>query len=126
MTGLARKRRIGWGTAFIAVYALVFNVILSSIVIAGTSPLAPAAAQALCISGDDGNAARSDADKSHGKAAVHCPLCIGHHVGALPPPQPVLAERVPLPAQAVRAFQMRIVAHARSFDHLSRGPPELS
>jgi hypothetical protein len=122
MTGLAYKRRIGWGTAFIAVYALVFNVILSSIVIAGISPLAAAAAQEFCSG--DGNAAQSDADKQHGKTAMRCPLCVGHHVsGALPPPQPVLTERLPLAAPAVFAFQQRIVAHARSFDHLSRGPP---
>jgi hypothetical protein len=127
MTGLARRRRIGWGTVFIAVYALVFNVILSSILIASISPTAAAAAHELCISSDDGIAVRSDADKQHGKTTVRCPLCVGHHVsGALPPPpQPALAERLPLAAPAVFAFRQRIVAHARSFDHLSRGPPVL-
>jgi hypothetical protein len=127
MTGHAYRRRIGWGTAFIAVYALVFNVILSSILIASLSPAAAAAAHELCISSDDGNAARSDADKQHGKTTVRCPLCVGHHVsGALPPPQPGLIERLSLAAPAVFAFRQRIVAHARSFDHLSRGPPALT
>lgn len=127
MTGLARKRWIGWGTAFIAVYALVFNVILSSILIASISPAVEAAAHKLCISSDDGNAAQSDADKRSGKTTMRCPLCLGHHVsGALPPPQPTLTDRIPLTASAVYSFRQRIVAYARSFDHLSRGPPALT
>lgn len=126
VTGLVRKRWIGWGAAFIAVYALVFNVILSSILIASISP-AVAAAQALCIGSDDGEAARTDADKHGRKTSAHCPLCVGHHVsGALPPPHPTLTDRIPLTASAIYSFRQRIVAYARSFDHLSRGPPPLT
>ena len=127
MTGFAYKRRVGWGAACVAAYALVFNVILSSMLVASISPLAGAAAQELCISSDNGDAARTDAD-NHGKRTnVHCPLCVGHHVsGALPPPQPTLTDRIPLPASAVYSFRQRIVAYARSFDHLSRGPPALT
>lgn len=124
MTGLVFKRRIGWGAAFIAAYALVFNVILSSILIASISPAAAAAAHELCISSDNGDAARTDADKNSGKSAIHCPLCVGHHVAAsLPPPQPALIDRVSLTANVVYSFQQRIIAYAKSFDHLSRGPP---
>lgn len=126
MTEFACKRRIGWGAAFIAAYALVFNVILSSILVASISPLAAAAAHEICVGSDNGDAARTDTDKRGGKTGVHCPLCVGHHVsGALPPPQPALADRVPLTASAVYSFRQQIVAYARSFDHLSRGPPAL-
>ncbi|WP_061020075.1 DUF2946 family protein [Bradyrhizobium sp. CCH5-F6] len=126
MTGLVRKRWIGWGAAFIAVYALVFNVILSSILIASISPAVAAAAHELCTTSNDDNAQR-DADKRNGKTTVRCPLCLGHHVsGALPPPHPALTERLSLAAPAVYAFRQRIVAHARSFDHQSRGPPALT
>ncbi|WP_142251366.1 DUF2946 family protein [Bradyrhizobium sp. UNPF46] len=126
MTRLAFKRRIGWGAAFVAAYALVFNVILSSILVASVSPTAAAAAHELCISGDNTDAARTDADKTSGKTAVHCPLCAAHHIsGALPPPHPTLAGRIPLTASAVYSFRQRIIAYAWSFDHLSRGPPAL-
>lgn len=127
MTGFAFKRRIGWGAAFIAAYALVFNVILSSILIASISPLAAAAAHELCISSDNGDSARTDADKNRGKTAAHCPLCVGHHVaGGLPPVEPAFTDRVPIPASAVYSFRQRIVAYARSYDHQSRGPPALT
>ncbi|WP_454649137.1 DUF2946 family protein [Bradyrhizobium liaoningense] len=127
MTGFAYKRRIGRGAAFVAAYALVLNVILSSMLVASISPLAGAAAQELCIGSDSGDAARTDADKHGKKTSVHCPLCVGHHVsGALPPPQPRLTDRIPLTASAVHSFRQRIVAYARSFDHLSRGPPALT
>ncbi|AWM06585.1 DUF2946 family protein [Bradyrhizobium symbiodeficiens] len=126
MTRLAFKRRIGWGAAFIAAYALVFNVILSSILIASVSPTAAAAAHELCISSDNTDAARTDADKTSGKTSVHCPLCVAHHIaGTLPPPQPTLTGRIPLTASAVHSFRQRIIAYTRSFDHLSRGPPAL-
>ncbi len=127
MTGFAYKRRIGRGAAFVAAYALVLNVILAGMLVASISPLAGAAAQELCISGDNGDAARTDADKHGKKTNVHCPLCVGHHAsGALPPPQPTLTDRIPLTASAVYSFRQRIVAYARSFDHLSRGPPALT
>ncbi|KQT08303.1 MAG: DUF2946 family protein [Bradyrhizobium sp.] len=128
MTGFAYKRRIGRGTAIVAAYALVLNVILSGMLVASISPLAGAAAQELCISGDNGDAARTDDADKHGKKTnVHCPLCVGHHVsGALPPPQPTLTDRIPLTASAAYWFRQRIVAYARSFDHLSRGPPALT
>ena len=127
MTGFAYKRRIGRGAAFFAAYALVLNVILSGMLVASISPVAGAAAQELCISSDNGDATRTDADKHGKKTNVHCPLCVGHHVsGALPPPQPTLTDRIPLTASAVYSFRQWIIAYARSFDHLSRGPPALT
>ena len=126
MTGFAFKRRIGCGAAFIAAYALVFNVILSSILVSGISPLAAAAAHELCVSSQNADAARTDADKHSGKTTAHCPLCVGHVVaGGLPPPTASLAERIALRPDAVFSFRDRIFARARSFAHLTRGPPRL-
>ncbi|WP_354122187.1 DUF2946 family protein [Bradyrhizobium sp. LA6.12] len=119
------RRRVGIAAALIAAYALVFNVVLTSVLVASTARVAAAAAHELCIGGGDTDAARSDADKS-GKIAIHCPLCVGHHVAAgLLPPQPALVDRVPVAARTVVAFQARVLARARSFDHQSRGPPGL-
>ncbi|WP_420807590.1 DUF2946 family protein [Bradyrhizobium valentinum] len=113
--------------AFIAAYALVFNVILSSVLAAGLAPTAAAAAHVLCVNSADADAARNDAGKSGQKIAIHCPLCVGHLItGALPPPQPTLCDRLPVQTCAVFAFVSRFVAHFRSFDHQSRGPPRLS
>ena len=120
------KRRAGWGAAFIAAHALVFNILLSSILVASISPTDAALAQELCVNGNNADMGRTDADKHSEKKAVHCPLCVGHHVsGGLPPPQPALIDRAPLTASVVYSFQQRFVAYARSFDHLSRGPPAL-
>lgn len=125
MIRLAFKRRIGCGAALIAAYALAFNVILSSILIAGIPPLVDV--HELCISSVDANAAPADTNKSGGKAAIHCPLCAGHHgAGSMPQPSPGLADRIPLRVEADYALQERIFARARSFAHLSRGPPALT
>lgn len=127
MTRRAIKRRIGWGAAFIAAYALVFNVILSSILIASVSPLAAADAHELCISTLDAGSIPGDPGKGGGKAVFRCPLCVGHHLAADAPHHPTeLAERIPLRAEAVYSFQERTFARARFFDHLSRGPPALT
>ncbi|MFT4116504.1 DUF2946 family protein [Bradyrhizobium sp.] len=125
MTSFGSRRRVGVGTAFIAAYALVLNVILSSILIASFSSISPAAAHEICMSGVDTDP--TDADKSGHKTTIHCPLCIGHHVtGGLPPPDTVLAERVALRAEAICFVRDRLVAHIRSSAHLSRGPPALT
>lgn len=122
----ALKRQIGWGTAFVAAYALVFNVILSSILIASVSPGAAADAHELCIRDASAGGVPADTDKGGGKLAIHCPLCVGHHVAAdLPPPPTTLSERIPLRAEVVHSFRQRVFARVRSFAHLSRGPPAL-
>lgn len=120
------KRQVGRVAAFIAAYALVFNVVLSSMLVASISPAAAAADHLFCLSSDDGDAAQSDADKSGHTAAIHCPLCVAHHVtGALPPPQPILVDRSYVQHRSVIAFEARFVARFRSYDHQSRGPPGL-
>ncbi|WP_445819633.1 DUF2946 family protein [Bradyrhizobium sp. ISRA442] len=126
MTRFVFKRRIGCGAAFIAAYALVFHLILSSILVAGVSPAAAVAAHELCISSANLDATRPDADKSGKTLAIHCPLCVGHHViSALPPPQVAFVDRSYVEAAIVFAFETRFVARFRSYDHQSRGPPLL-
>ena len=126
MTQLVFRQRIGLGAAFIAVYALVFNVILSSILVASLSSISLAAAHEICIGGVSRDAAPTDADKNGQKVSIHCPLCVAHHVaGGLPPLDTTLVERVLLRAEAIYSFQERVFARARSFAHLTRGPPDL-
>ncbi|MBU6458689.1 MAG: hypothetical protein KGQ48_14305 [Bradyrhizobium sp.] len=120
------KRQMGRVAAFVAAYALVFNLVLSGLFVAGISPAAAAAGHLLCVNSDDGDAAQSDAGKSGHTATIHCPLCVAHHVtGALPPPQPILVDRSYVRHRSVIAFEARFVARFRSYDHQSRGPPGL-
>lgn len=66
-------------------------------------------------SDDNGDAARTGADKSGEKTAILCPMCIEHYAdGALPPPQPALIDRIPLTANIVYSFQQRIIAYAEA------------
>ena len=112
------RQRVGRAAAFVAAYALVLNVILSSLLVAG---------QILCINSADPGVAHDDAGKSGRGGAIHCPLCIGHHVtGALPPPAFAFGARLPIALTTVRAFEVRFVARFRSYDHQSRGPPTLT
>ena len=121
------RQRVGRAAAFVAAYALVLNVILSSLLVAGISPAAAAAGQILCINRADPGVAHDDAGKSGRGGAIHCPLCIGHHVtGALPPPAFAFGARLPIALTTVRAFEVRFVARFRSYDHQSRGPPTLT
>lgn len=121
------RQRVGRAAAFVAAYALVLNVILSSLLVASISPAAAAAGQILCINSTDADAAHDDAGKSGRGGAIHCPLCVGHHVtGALPPRELALGARLSVVVTTIRAFETRFVARFRSYDHQSRGPPALS
>jgi DUF2946 family protein len=120
------KRRVGRGAAFVAAYALVVNVMLSSLLVASISPAAAEAGLILCINSTDADAARSDAGKSGRGGMIHCPTCIGYHVtGALPPPDFALGVPLPVSVTVISAFETRFVARFRSYDHQSRGPPDL-
>lgn len=119
---------IGIGAAWLAAYALVLNVILSSVLhAAALSPLTWAAGHMLCANSADIGAVRDDAGKGDKRASVHCPLCVGNHsTAALPPPPfPVLIERVPSKTGAVVASGDVFVARAKFSDNQARGPPGL-
>jgi len=124
----SRKRIIGIGVAWLAAYALVLNVILSSVLhAAALSPLAPGAGHTLCANSADIGAVRDDAGKGDKRASVHCPLCVGNHsAAALPPlPFPVLIERVPSQTALVVGASDVFVALAKFSDNQARGPPGL-
>jgi len=123
----SRKRMIGIGVAWLAAYALVLNVILSSVLhAAALSPLTLGAGHILCANSAEIGAVRDDAGKSD-KRAMHCPLCVGNHsTAALPPPPfPVLIERVPSQTALVVASSDVFVALAKFSDNQARGPPGL-
>ncbi|MBR1163381.1 DUF2946 family protein [Bradyrhizobium elkanii] len=127
MARFVLKQQVGRATAFIAAYALALNIVLTSLLAASISPALADAGHVLCFSSVSGDPAQSDAGKSGQKTAIHCPLCVGHHVtGALSPPQPVLGDRSYVRLRSVLAFEARLVARFRSYDHQSRGPPDLT
>jgi hypothetical protein len=119
---------IGIGLAWLATYALVLNVILTSVLhAAALSPLTWAAGHIVCANSADISAVRDDAGKSDKRASVHCPLCVSNHATAAlpPPPFPVLIERVPSQTALVVASGDVFVALAKFSDNQARGPPSL-
>lgn len=124
----ASRKRIGIGVAWFAAYALVLNVILSSVLhAAALSPLTLAAGHILCANSAELGAVQDDAGKSDKRASVHCPLCVGNHSAAAlpPPPFPVLIERVASQTASVAASSDVFVALAKFSDNQARGPPGL-
>lgn len=119
-----RIRAIGRWAAFVAAYALVFNVMLTSALLAAVSPLKLSALHELCLSGVS---TTPDADGNAGKPVAHCPLCVSNAVAAdLPPQPPALAIRIALHALFEPASHDHIVARFAASDHHPRGPPHLS
>ncbi|MCG6203245.1 DUF2946 family protein [Rhodopseudomonas sp. HC1] len=124
MSHFARKRRIAWSAAWAAVYALVLNVLLTSALLAAQSPAQLQAGHELCLPSGD---ATSPEDSGKAKTApAHCPLCIGHHVGAAPPPvAPAVAIRLAFGTAYDPPRDTPFVAFTQSRDHQPRGPPAL-
>ncbi len=128
MKHASRKRGIGIGAAWIAAYALVLNVILSSFFLATLTPAAFAAGlDTICVNSADIGALGDDGGKHDKKASIHCPICVGNHAAsALPPPScPALTIRSARPASLALAFEAPFVELARTSDHQARGPPRL-
>lgn len=121
MSHLACKRRIAWGAAWAAAYALVLNVLLTSALLAAQSPVQLQAGHEFCL-------ANADVEPGKAKPApAHCPLCIGHHVSAAPPPvAPAVAIRLAFGTAYDPPRDTPFVAFTRSRDHQPRGPPALS
>jgi hypothetical protein len=113
--------------AFVAAYALVLNVILVSAALAAQSPVQLQAGHEFCLT--DNDAAESPAEQP-GKAkpaAIHCPLCIGQHVSAAPPPvAPAVIIRLAFGFAYDPPRTTPFVALIPSHDHQPRGPPSLS
>jgi len=121
-----RIRAIGRWAAFVAAYAVVFNVILTSALLATVSPAKANTLHELCLNGSSG--VPGDNGDTADKPIIRCPLCQFNLAAALdqPPPSPALAIRIALD------LSFEIVRHddapgqPPANDHQPRGPPVLS
>lgn len=122
-----RIRAIGRWAAFVAAYALVFNVMLTSALLATISPSKLNAFHELCL---NGSSAVPDADGNTdpGKPVVRCPMCLSSAVAMAdqPPQTPALAIRIALRVLFEPAAHDHVVVRFAESDHQPRGPPHLS
>jgi hypothetical protein len=127
VTHVLRKRRFGAVASLAAAYALVLNVILSSLLLASISPTDAAAGYAICHNNPDLASAPDDAGKTTGAPAVHCPLCVGNHAPGAPPTLTAeLGVRIAVAIAATVAADETVTAHVITSDHRARAPPRLS
>lgn len=126
MSGFSRRRARALVAAWVAAYALVLNVVLASALLASQSPVQLLSGHEFCFAVTDADTAPGDAGQPAKAVPIRCPLCLGQHVSATPPPLP--------PALAIRiAFSIRyetpraapFVALQPSLDYQPRGPPAL-
>jgi hypothetical protein len=123
----SRKRWFGAVASLAAVYALVLNVVLSSLILASISPAAQAAGFELCLTHPDLAASPDNTGKTTGAPAVHCPVCVGTHAPGAPPASVTFSvSRVAIAIAPIAAPDDRIVARAATSDHRARAPPQLS
>ena len=118
----SRRRWFGTVASLAAAYALVLNVVLSSLLLASVSPAARAAGFEICVVNPDHN----DAGKASGQVAVHCPVCVFSHAPGAPP-QPTLfaVARVAVALAPDFSREPAIVARLAATDHQARAPPQL-
>ncbi|WP_158005634.1 DUF2946 family protein [Tardiphaga robiniae] len=127
MRHFSRKRWFGGVASLAAAYALVLNVILSSMLLAAISPADAAAGYQICHNNPDSAATQDDVGKTTGKPAAHCPLCTGSHAPGAPPAQTAfVTSRIAIAIAPVAAPDDRIVATVATSDHRARAPPRLS
>lgn len=122
-----RIRSIGRWAAFVAVYALVFNVMLTSALLASISPLKVNALHELCLNGSSA-VPDTDGNSDPAKPIVRCPLCLSSAaaVADQPPQSPVLAIRIALRVLFETVQHNDGIALFATSDHQPRGPPLLS
>jgi hypothetical protein len=123
--GKINIRRMGQWAAFVAAYALVFNVMLTSALLAAISPTELNAQHQLCLNGVSKKAPGED---NRVAPIVTCPICLSGVAAAadLPPQSPALAIRLALylPFETPRHDAVVVGETPRS--HKPRGPPFLS
>jgi hypothetical protein len=122
----SRIKRVSHFAAWAAAYALVFNVMLTSALLAAVSPLKFNALHELCL---NAASAPSDADGSDpGKPIVRCPLCLSSAVAIAdqPPQTPALIIRIALQVLFEPAQLDNGITRFAVLDHQPRGPPHLS
>jgi hypothetical protein len=123
----SRIKRIGRFAAWAAAYALVFNVMLTSALLATISPLKLNALHELCLNGSSAIPS-ADGSSDPGKPIIRCPLCMSG-IAAMadqPPQTPALAIRVALHIRFEPAQHNDGIALFATSDHQPRGPPHLS
>ena len=118
----SRRRWFGTVASLAAAYALVLNVILSSLLLASVSPALYAAGFEICAVNPD----HGDAGKSPGQVAVHCPVCVfAHAPGAPPQPTEFLTSRIAITIAPTVAREAAVIARLAATDHQARAPPRL-
>jgi hypothetical protein len=122
----SRKGWFGAVASLAAVYALVLNVVLSSLLLASIPPAAQAAALELCLTHPD-LAATPDGSGKTTAPAVHCPICVGTHAPGAPPSVAIISiSRVAIAIAPIATPDARVVAKQAASDHRARAPPQLS
>jgi len=123
----SRKRWFGAVASLAAVYALVLNVVLSSLILAAIPPAAQAAGFELCLTHPDLAAAPDNNGKTTGAPAVHCPICVGTHAPGAPPVAATFhVSRIAIAIAPTTITNDRIVAEQAASDRRARAPPQLS
>ena len=118
----SHRRRFGTVASLAAAYALVLNVILSSLLLASVSPALYAAGFEICAVNPD----HGDAGKSPGQVAVHCPVCVfAHAPGAPPQPTEFLTTRIAISIAPTIAREAAVIARLAATDHQARASPRL-
>ncbi|QDL96690.1 DUF2946 domain-containing protein [Rhodopseudomonas palustris] len=127
MGGFSRRRARALVAAWVAAYALVLNVMLASALLAGQSPVQLLTGHAFCFAVTDADTARGDAGQPAKAVPIRCPLCLGNHVVATPPPlSPGLAIRIAFSIRFEVPRSASFVALQPSLDYQPRGPPVLT
>ena len=122
----SRIKKIGRFAAWAAAYALVFNVMLTSALLATVSPLKFNALHELCLNGSSA-APNSDGDTGDAKPVIRCPLCISGVAAAdVPPQSPALVIRIALHIPFEQTEHDAGVTRFAESNHQPRGPPHLS
>lgn len=123
----SRIKTIGRFAALAAAYALVFNVMLTSTLMAKVSPFTFNALHELCLNGGQ-QPSGPDGDDGNGKPVIRCPLCLSNAVTAIdqPPQSPALVIRIALQVLFEPARLDDGSARFATLDHQPRGPPHLS
>jgi len=125
VTFSSRIKRIGRLAALVAAYALVFNVMLTSTLLASVSPLKLNDIHEFCLNGSASGQSTDDSGNP-AKPIIHCPLCVsGAAMADLPPPPPALAIRIAFNVFYEFPPAELFVAPLTVDDHQPRGPPHL-
>ena len=109
--------------AWLAAYALVFNVVLTSTLLASISPLDVSARHQLCL---NSASVLATTNGNADKPIVRCPLCsLSTIVADLPPLTNQLTIRVALQAPFEISGCAVFFVNQQSADHQTRGPPNI-